>query len=224
MNSNAKNLAIISLIINAVLVIAVIILFVNVSKKGGHEAVIPSGTDSTLDVTKMHEKGQPGVMVFYHADSVTLNANLMIDLQNELMGKQMAAEEKMTKKQNEMRRWEEKWQAKQPLMSHEQEQYMREGQQLQAEAMEMQQLLEQELFQEQNRLTLTGITRVTNYCSQLASANGYDYVTSYSPGGQFMFCNPKMDITAELIKMMNDDYGPALSDSSAAAPVTVPAQ
>jgi Skp family chaperone for outer membrane proteins len=215
MNNNGKNLAVISLIINLVLVIAVIILFVNVSKSGGGSETVTAGEVDTMDVTKLHEKGEPSVVVFYHADSLNLKCNLMIDLQNELLTKQKDVEQQLARKQNELDSWNKKWQAKGMLMSHEQEQYMQEGQKLQNDAMMLQQKLESELYMEQERLTITGITRISNYCRDLALSSGYDYVASYTPGGQFMFCNPKMDITNELVKMINDDYGPSRADSTA---------
>jgi len=207
MENNSKKLAVISLVINAILLIAVIILFVKMpSGNAGSEGVV-SGNDSLpMDLGKMHEKGENAVVVYYNSDSLNTQSKFVIDLQNEIMTAQKDAETKLQAKQSDLMSWEKKWQSKGMLTSTEQEQYMKEGQKKQEEMMTLQQTLEQQLYEVQNTLTMTGIQRITKYTQDLALANGYDFIMSYQLGGQVVFVNPKMDITQELIEMMNADW------------------
>ena len=207
MENKSNKLAVISLIINAVLVIAVIILFVKMPSGSGDEDVVVSN-DSTvqLDVSKMHEKGQSAVIVYYNSDSLNTQSKFVMDLQNEIMTAQTDAEKQLQSEQSKMMSWEKKWKDKGMLTTTEQEQYMKEGTKMQEDMMVLQQTLEQQLYEVQNTLTLTGIQRITKYTQDLALANGYDFVLSYQLGGQVVFVNPKMDITAELIELMNADW------------------
>ena len=207
MENNSKKLAVISLVINAILVIAVIILFVKMPSGSSESEVVVSGNDSLpMDLGKMHEKGENAVVVYYNSDSLNTQSKFVIDLQNEIMTAQADAEKKLQSEQSKMMSWEKKWKDKGMLTSTEQEQYMKEGTKLQEDMMMLQQQLEQQLFEVQNTLTMTGIQRITKYTQDLALANGYDFILSYQLGGQVVFVNPKMDITSELIEMMNADW------------------
>ncbi|MBI3135540.1 MAG: OmpH family outer membrane protein [Bacteroidetes bacterium] len=203
MQNNSNKLAVISLIISAILVIAVIILFMKAP--GGSAEAVSTPVDTT-DMTKLHEKGQGAIIVYYNSDSLNTRCSLVVEVQKEIMDAQVNAESRLQNKQKEFESWNKKWEAKFPLISSEQEQYQREGEKKQTEMLELQQQLEQELYETQNRLTLTALTRIQKYCRDLALQKGYDYVISYQMGGQVMFCNPKMDITDELVNTMNSDY------------------
>jgi len=218
MQNNASKLAVISLVLNFILIIAVLILFVKMPSGSSSEAENGEPVDTT-DLTALHEKGEGAVVVYYQSDSLNTRCKFVMELQKEIMDAQVNAEARLKSKQDELMRWDQKWQDKGPLLSSEQEQYMAEGQKKQEELMLLQQQLEQELFDTQNRLTLTGVTRIQKYCRDLALKNGYDYVLSYQLGGQVLFCNPKMDITDELINTMNADYD-STSTSATVQPAT----
>ena len=221
MENNSNRLAVVSLVINVILVICVIILFVKMPPAQAEDTEVLNPVDSTLDTSKMHEKGDNAVVVYYNSDSLNTQSKFVMELQKEIQDAQINAEKRLQSKQNELMKWDETWKKKFPLISSEQEKYMKEGEQKQMELMQLQQQLEQELFETQNRLTLAGVNRITMYCGQLASQNGYDYILSYQLGGQVLFCNPKMDITPELIEMMNADYD---GDSTAVIEEEVAAQ
>jgi len=206
MENNSNKLAVISLVINAILAIAVIVLFVKMPGGSAEKEVVMPGDSIPMDISKMHEKGENAVVVYYNSDSLNTQSKFVIDLQNEIMTAQTNAEKKLQAEQSKMMSWEKKWKDKGMLTTSEQEQYMKEGTKMQEDMMTLQQTLEQELYQVQNNLTITGVTRISQYTRDLALANGYDYILSYQLGGQVVFVNPKMDITAELIEMMNADW------------------
>jgi len=207
MENKSNKLAVISLIINAVLIIAVIILFVKMPSGANDDTVVVSN-DSTpvLDVSKLHEKGENAVVVYYNGDSLNTKSKLILDIQNDILTAQADAEKKLQSKQSELMAWDKKWRDKGMLTSTEEMQYAKDGEKKQMELMTMQQELEQELYALQNNLTLTGYARIAKFTQDLALKNGYDYVLSYQLGGQLMFANSKMDITSELIEMMNADW------------------
>jgi outer membrane protein len=217
MQNNSNKLALLSLIINAFLALAVIILFVRNPKATGEADHDASNPLDTMDVSNLSEKGEGAVIVYYNSDSLNTKCKFIMDLQQEILDAQKDAENRMASKQKEVEKWQKKWAEKGKLLSHEEEQYAKEYQEKEMEMMKLQQELEQSLFQTQNELTLTGVTRIQNYSRDLALENGYDYVISYQLGGQFLFCNPKMDITDALIDRMNADYVPAGSEQPAAA-------
>lgn len=130
----------------------------------------------------------------------------MKELQDEIMQAQIDAEKKMVDKENEIRAWERKWQERQPLLSSEEQQYMKEAQQKQNELMIFQQTLEQDLIQKQTELTIAGINRISMFAKQLAMKNGYDFILQYTIGQNIIYVNPKMDVTNELLDIMNKDY------------------
>lgn len=217
MQNNSNKLAVLSLIINAFLALAVIILFVRNPKASGEADHSSNPVDTTMDVSNLSEKGEGAVIVYYNSDSLNTKCKFIMDLQQEIMDAQKNAESRMASKQKEVENWQKKWAEKGKLLSHEEEQYAKEYQEKEMEMMKLQQELEQTLFQTQNELTLTGVTRIQNYSRDLALENGYDYVISYQLGGQFLFCNPKMDITDALIDRMNSDYIPAGAEQPAVA-------
>lgn len=205
MQNNSNKLAIISLVINGFLAMAVLVLFVRTPKVAENSGDKPTPVD-TMDVSNLNEKGAGAVIVYYNSDSLNTRCKFIMDLQDEIMQAQKDAESRMASKQKEVENWQKKWADKGKLLSHEQEQYYKEYGEKEMEMMKLQQDIEQGLMQTQTELTLTGVTRIQNYCRDLALENGYDFVISYQIGGQFLFCNPKMDITDALIDRMNADY------------------
>lgn len=204
MENNSNSLAKISLGINLLLVIAVIVLFMK--SPSGENSIADREPVDTTDLTGLGEKGEQSVVVFYNSDSLSSQSRFVMDLQNEIMQAQKDAEERMGEKENEYRRWEKRWADKQPLLQAEEQEFMQQAQQKQNEIMIFQQQLEQELYQKQTELTLSGINRIALYARELALSNNYDFVLQYSLGQNIVYCNPKMDITNELITLMNSDY------------------
>ncbi len=204
MENNNNSLAKISLGINLLLVIAVIVLFMK--SPSGETSVSDREPVDTTDLTGLGEKGETSVVVYYNSDSLNTKSKFIMDLQKEIMKAQTDAEASMKSKEDEYMRWQKRWEDKQPLMSHEEQQYMQEAQQKQNEIMMFQQQLEQDLYMKQSELTISGVNRVALYARELALSNNYDFVLQYSLGQNIVYCNPKMDVTEELLEIMNSDY------------------
>jgi outer membrane protein len=208
MMENNNMLAKISLGINAMLIIAVVFLFVKLPGGESSEA-----TEDTNDTTKtlLPDDGKMTI-AFFNSDSLTNNLLFVKDLEMEVEASNKRAEQKMIKKQKEIQAWTAKWEKKGQLLPREQEKYMMEAQQMQQDAAMFEQQVQMELAQEQEMLMLTHFQRVTNFATDYAQSNNIDIVFSYQLGQNMVYCNPNMDITRDLIKVMNEDYNDTFAE------------
>lgn len=205
MENKSNSLAKISLGINLLLVVAVIVLFMK--SPSGNNNLSDREPIDTNDVSMLGDKGEQSVVVYFNSDSLNLNSLFIVDLQAQIMQAQIDAERSMKAKEDDYMRWQRRWEEKQPLLSQEEQQYMQEAQQRQNDIMVFQQQLEQDLYAEQSKLTLTGLNRISMYARELALGNNYDFILQYAIGQNIVYCNPKMDVTNELVDLMNADYG-----------------
>ena len=205
MGESNNSLAKISLGINAVLLICVIILFVKMPS--GDVAVTgeSDGADSVPTFVSASADGQMKIG-FFNTDSLNSNLAFVKELEKEIEQANKDAEDKMLRKQREIDAWNKKWEAKGNLLSTEQEQYMREAQEMQNDAMMFEQQVQMELAQQQERLMMGHVTRVSNFTKMLAEREGFDMILSYQLGQNLVYVNPTMDCTAALAKLLNDDY------------------
>lgn len=205
---NNNMLAKLSLGINVVLIIAVIFLFVKMPSGGG-EAEVTDEADTTAFL--LPDDGKLTI-AFFNSDSLTNNLLFVKDLEMEVAASTKRAEQKMIKKQKEIEAWTAKWEKKGQLLPREQEKYMMEAQQMQQDAAMFEQQVQMELAQEQESLMFTHFQRVTNFTTEYAQKNNIDMVFSYQLGQNMVYCNPNMDITRDLIKVMNDDYNETFAE------------
>ncbi|MBN4082171.1 OmpH family outer membrane protein [bacterium AH-315-B15] len=211
MGENKNSLAKISLGANAVLLICVIILFVKMP--GGTSSVDSDGNDSLPNFVSASADGQLKIG-FFNTDSLNRNLTFVTDLEKEIEAANTKAENKMLGKQKEIDAWNKKWEAKGTLLSKEQEQYMKEAQQMQNDAMRFEQQVQMELAQEQERLMMGHVVRVSNFTKMLAEKEGYDMILSYQLGQNLVYVNPTMECTNALAKMLNDDYNGTINGAN----------
>lgn len=206
-----SSLAKVSLGINAILVICVIVLFVKMPS--GSEA---AETDKGDSIQKFVPASADGNLKIGYFNSDSLNANLAFvkELEREIEQANKNAEGRMLGKQREIDAWNKKWENKGTLLSTEQEQYMREAQEMQQEAMMFEQNVQMELGQETERLMMGHVMRVSNFTKMLAEKEGYDMIYSYQLGQQLVYVNPTMDCTNALVKLLNDDYNSTINGAN----------
>ncbi|NOQ75050.1 MAG: hypothetical protein GQ574_23760 [Crocinitomix sp.] len=204
MENKGNSLAKISLGINVVLIIAVIILFVKMpSGSGGNELV--DGNDSTDAVTQLLPDDGSMKICYFQADSLN-NLDMMAEL--ELLGEQAQkdAEAKMRGKENEIKRWQEKWGDPSKLLPSELRTYQEEAMKQEQEIGMFQQQVQMELAMSQEDLMLKLITRVSDASKTFAEANGYDFVLSYQKGQNVYYGSPRFDVTDQLLELINAEY------------------
>lgn len=145
-------------------------------------------------------------IVFYDADILFIESRFIVDIQREILEAQVVAEKKIMGKQNEYLEWEQKWIDRGPLLSSEEQQYMKEMGKWQEAMTNYQLKLQDKLIQDQTNLTLSGINEIKKITKEIALEKGYDFVLSYSLGQNIIYCNSKFDITDELVERMNINY------------------
>lgn len=87
-------------------------------------------------------------------------------------------------------------------------QLQQEGQSLQRRQQELvgeRDKKSKELLEESQKFNATLQKRVTTVLTQLQQQKGYDYVMSYSKagGGTILYVNPKLDVTPEVLTLLN---------------------
>jgi len=210
---NDNKLAKLSLVINGVLIILVIVIF---SKLGGSNSET-SETKIQSDSTETTEYIEPtGKIGFFNLDSLNSKLALFKDIELEIQAAGKNAENKMKKKQAEINNWEKGWADRAPLMSTEQEQYMKEAQKMQNEAMQFEQNVQMKMQQEQAELMEKYAIRISKQSKVFAQENGYDAIMAYTFGQSIWYYNPALDVTEDLADVMNADYAisTGVNDSS----------
>lgn len=193
-------LAKVSLGINALLVIAVIILFVK----------MPSGTagesteeDSTL--VSIPDNGELTI-AYYNSDSLSTQSDFVLEIQNEIEASNLRGQEKMAGKEREIQRWQQSWEEKGQLLPREQEQYMAEAQQKQQEIAIFEQNLNMEVAMEQEKLMITLYLRLQNYAKTFCEKNEIDMLISYQMGQNIIYMSPQFEVTEQFINHANAEY------------------
>lgn len=198
-----------SLGINALLVIAVIILFVKMP--GGGESEGDADTLST-DVNIVDD----GVLTiaYYNSDTMSTQADFVMEIQKEIEASNIRAQQKMENKQKELERWQKGWEEKGPLLPREEEQYMIEAQQKQFEAAQFEQNLQMEVGQEQETLMITLYQRLQNYAKGFCQEQNIDMLVSYAMGGNVIYMNPNFEVTKQFLNYCNKEYNSTFDGAS----------
>ena len=77
---------------------------------------------------------------------------------------------------------------------------------LEQEIMQVEQQLSAQVSKEELRLTEGYIMKTNEFMQDIGHRLGYDYVMSYRIGGAMLYANPNLDITKDIIKLLNQEY------------------
>jgi len=221
MENKGNSLAKIAIGLNVALILAVIILFVKMPSSNEETADVDTTDNDSTETVQLVDDGKLTIGFFY-ADSLNSKLLLMKDIEKEMSDAQASMQSRMQGKQRELDNWQKKWQDRGPLLSTEQEQYAMEAQQKQQDAMMFEQNLQMELAQKQEQLMMSYITRVSATSKRLAEDKGYDFILSYQIGQNVFYASPLMDVTNDIVELMNADYreSTGVSDSADGGPIT----
>ncbi len=202
-----KNL---SLILNAVLLVAVIALYVLFFTGKKVETNVKNDSDSTAELPVAQ-----GGIVYVDIDSVINGYDMYVDIQQELQQKLKTSEAQLASKEKVFRKEAEDFQYK-----------IDRGLVTRTEAAELQQQLavkEQELYQLQQQLQYQlaeegqvaqrkVINAIMEYLKELEEADEYQFVLGATFGGNILYANEQLNVTKEVTQGLNNAYSASNED------------
>lgn len=195
-------LAKVSLGINALLVIAVIVLFVKMPGSGSGSGDV-SEDSTSVDI---HNDGEMTI-AYYNGDSLN-TTDFVLEIQTSMEGVQMKGEQKLASTQKEIENWQEKWAKKSQtgLLEREQEQYYKEAAEMEQKMAYAQQSAQMEAAQETEQLMMTLYTRIQMYAKSFAEKNDIDLMLQFQLGNNISYVAPHMDVTKQFMNHVNAEY------------------
>ena len=193
----------ISIVINAVLVVAVIVLFVLVLNK----------KDAKSSVEEVREKVQTGEILpvaYINVDSLLLQYQFAVDANEALMRKQEDARLKINTQARKLQADMEEFQRK-----LENNGFLSEARAIDARDQllvksenfrRLQEDMIAETAREQNELNKQLFDKLTNFLKEYNKEKGFDIVLSTQLGGNVLFAVDGFDITNDVVNRLNEEY------------------
>jgi outer membrane protein len=199
---NMKN---ISLILNGVLLAAVIVLYVLffTSRKPGKEK--PESTEaSSIPVS---EKG----IVYVNIDTVLSKYDMYTDISGDLQAKLQVSEDQLAAKEKALRKEMDDFQYKmnRGLMTRsEADQKQQELMQKEQAFYQLQNNMQMQLTDEQQVAQRKVISAIMDYLKSLEDSEEYNYkyILGTTFGGNILYANENLNISAAVIKGLNEEY------------------
>ncbi|MBP1677806.1 MAG: outer rane chaperone Skp (OmpH) [Bacteroidetes bacterium] len=196
-----KNL---SLIINAVLAIAIIFLFVKIYGGGTKNA-----TTKTVVTGGASAPGKLPI-AYINVDSLLLNYQFAKEANESLIKKQedsrLNINTKARQLQSEMGEFQRKLEANAFLSRERAEQEQSRLLKRQQELQELDGKLSQQLLQVQQKMSEQLRDTINKFLKEYNKDNKYEIIISNTASDNILFANQGYDITAEVTKLLNDRY------------------
>ena len=205
----------IQLLINGVLLVAVIVLyFLHFARPAAAPALAPAKPV----VVRADSAGVPAGALVAAADSEKVGYVESVKMLDDYQGMKVARasferKAKGWQAQNEqlIRSFQaavQKYQQQGQGMTNEQRAATEQSlQQQQAQAGQKQQQLQQQAAEEEAKMTKTVLDRVDKQIEKYGRDHGYRLILISQPGGAVAYGRKDLDITAEVTKYLNDEYG-----------------
>ena len=199
-------LAKVSLGINAILIIAVVVLFVKMPGSGSAGDIADDST--SVDIQNDGEM----TIAYYNGDSLN-TTDFVLEIQTQMEGVQMKGEQKLASTQKEIENWQAKWaeRSQTGLLEREQEQYYKEAAEMEQKMAYAQQSAQMEAAQETELLMMTLYTRIQTYAKSFAQKNNIDLMLQFQLGNNISYVAPHMDVTKEFMNHVNAEYNSTFS-------------
>ena len=188
----------INLIFNVVLTMAVAVLF----------ALHFSGDKSDTSTAEAVAKASSGLRIAYFNSDSIRSQYAMFTVEKEKMETEMKqAEDRLIAEQKKFQSDVGEFQQRAEFLTiTERESREKKLGQKQQELMQLEQSLSDQLAEKEAAVNKQIFTNVENFLKDYAKKNNFTYVVSYMPGGQIWYTNPALDITADMIKHLNEEY------------------
>lgn len=188
----------INLIFNVLLTIAVAVLF----------ALHFSGNTSNTNTAEVVAKASSDLRIaYFNSDSIRTQYT-MFSVEKEKMEAEMKqAEDRLIAEQKKFQADVSEFQQRAEFLTiTERESREKKLGQKQQELMQLEQSLSDQLAEKEAAVNKQIFTNVENFLKVYAKKNAFTYVVSYMPGGQIWYTNPALDITADMVKHLNEEY------------------
>ena len=195
------------LIFNVVFGVCLVVLFVLhfTSKGGSSDDVAFAVTDSTGAVTSLP-------IAYVNVDSLLLNYNYSKDLNDVLIKKRENAQATLTQKARQLDSEMGEFQRKQENNAFLSEQSFKNQQQSllkkQQDLQKLEQTLTQQLMEDQQVMNKQLRDTIYSFLKSYNLDKKYQVILSNTMNDNVMIANPKLDITEEVIKLLNKNYVP----------------
>jgi outer membrane protein len=191
-----KNL---SLILNGILLLAVAHLYyLNLKKPAGASA--PDTSVAALPATG-------GVRIAYiNADTLDAHYDWWKQQKASLLQKKQSAQNSMAAKQNSLEEAAANLQEKAQSGKFAQADLQKEAEGLQARKQKMEEeaaRLQKTLMDEETKANNDLYANLEDKLKKIRSQTSYDFILSYSRGGQIMLTNENLDITKQVLELLN---------------------
>jgi outer membrane protein len=192
----------ISLIVNAVLVVAVGVLFVLhfSSKSCKTEAVSTNEGQAPTSLS----------IAYVNIDSVLMDYKLSVELNDAITRKHSNMKSKLESEAASLQRDAETFQDKvQKGIFLTQQRAEEAQQQLMQRQQELQNLeadYSNQLAQEQANMNKQLFDKISDYIKRYNTPEKYQFILGHSVGGNLLYANKYLDITQDILKGLNDEY------------------
>lgn len=209
-----------SLILNAILFVAVIFLFVkvytcgagNYCKKDNCENTNTKDTLQKNTYIPVKNDGQLNI-AFIHSDSINTSYKFLLDKKKQLETEGKSVESRLKGEMQKIQNRQKELESQIKFMS--QSEIQAAEQELQKKAMDYQKLEEKlvsELQEKESFFQKQLYANVEEFLAKYAAENGIDFVFRYERGLNLMFGNRAYDITTEVLKGLNEEYTSAMGN------------
>lgn len=188
-------------VLNVVLFVGIIILYFILLK--------PGADDDSIAVAAQSKAARSGNIAYVNSDSLMTHYDLVKSMRADLETKSRQLEQELSRKQSAFEKdagyFQEQVQKKSISEASAQEIYSS----LMAEQQKLYELREQyagEISRNEYELNLILIDSLNNFLKRYNQKYHYDYILSYSHGGNILVANDSLDITRDVLKKLNKEY------------------
>lgn len=201
---------------NIILIIAVIALFImqlsnckNKCTENKENIKITETKHKTDSITKEHKSSNDIKLklAFVNSDSVAAYYDFSKDMTARLKEKQVSAEGKLKSLYSKYEKQRKSFEEQAPIMG--QQEMQRKAQEigvLEQSIMQKEQELSAKLAKIEAEVMTDYVYKTDEFMQKIGKELGYDYVLSYRVGGPMLYANPELDITKDIIKLLNSEY------------------
>ena len=146
-------------------------------------------------------------IAYVNSDTVSKYYKYAQKIQASLLSKRNAAEKQIKNKYQSYEDLVKEFEKASPIMGEREK--MEKAQKirlLEQEIMKVEQELSQQLANEEIIMTQSYVIKTNEYMQIIGQKLGFDYVLSYRMGGPMLYANSNLDITSNIIDLLNAEY------------------